>query len=432
MGFREQDRIRDLERQVSRLQDDTARLPITWPTSTPGTETRILLARVDETGGIDDGDSTFQVDNIDMVSGADPRSDTGSATEELTVSNSFGLTLAENDLVIVFYDVDSDTWIALAPGSGSSGSSTDELQPDIIVRLTEDADASTTSVLLGAYETSNAALLPVSIGAAISIGDALGFGALGLSGQKWVAKWSQAAGSYQLAFELIALNILRVSINQSTVAFDDATFAVDGLTLGNGRIPVDSSGDPLTALTVSNTGKIVGVNNDVITIYHNRDAGTDESDMWSSMPEGEEPQTAVAILTGTVTAAVVTTTDVTYGTGSATLKGDAGSVTVKNLSETSIVGSSPTPVALALIMHEGDWIITNVMDFRGGPGFTSGAAQYWIHQESSEDFELVTICDEDVVTEVLIESDKLRYKKHAWDSCTITTEDVADIGECDA
>jgi len=104
--------------------------------------TTIILGQV--VGSVSSGTATFDVDNISLISGVDPRFDTGSATETVTFNNTFSQVYEDNDKIMGWRRADTGNFETdKFSGSGIK-----------IYRfsLAEDkllADVSTTAIVLG-------------------------------------------------------------------------------------------------------------------------------------------------------------------------------------------------------------------------------------------------------------------------------------------
>jgi len=68
---------------------------------------------------------------------------------------------------------------------------------------------------------------------------------------------------------------------------------------------------------------------------------------------------------------------------------------------------------------------------RGLGDWVKGDKQHVIHDSGSAALHWVEECEEDVVTDVVIEGTELKKKSHAHDSCDIDETKIADLGPCD-
>ncbi len=150
----------------------------------------------------------------------------------------------------------------------------------------------------------------------------------------------------------------------------------------------------------------------------------------------------------TISAATVNSGGVVYGTGQGILCDTTGAKTAQTVDivssvPTAIVGSAAVPLAISMYklipadppsVPNDVYLVISDKDFRGGPGFNADVMQIWIHEEFNENFNFVTYCTTDVVTRVWIQTNgsnaTLVFDKRAWDSCTVTTEDVKELGDC--
>lgn len=57
-------------------------------------------------------DGTFTIDNVSVIKGADPRSDTSSTSEQVTVYNDHSWAIDNNSIVRAEYNIDSGHWEA--------------------------------------------------------------------------------------------------------------------------------------------------------------------------------------------------------------------------------------------------------------------------------------------------------------------------------
>lgn len=112
----DRDRLSDIERRTQELEDATARLPVTWPTSTPGNPVDVILGQT--TAAVTTSNPTFTIDNIVVVQGTDPRPSPVGPTQTITVKNTFALDIDDNTLVRAEKNKD-DEWESIRPGEGS-------------------------------------------------------------------------------------------------------------------------------------------------------------------------------------------------------------------------------------------------------------------------------------------------------------------------
>jgi hypothetical protein len=278
---------------------------------------------------------------------------------------------------------------------GATGAGGSSLKPPVTVKIVN----SNSGTLLDVFSTDDETARPVSIGSILPL-ESGPYDDQALAGQTWVAKFSMNENGYQLVHEVQSLHRL-VAACDGAVDPEDLSFTADSLVLASGRLPTDSDGDPIAVLTVENTGKISAADNDLVVLYHNIDAGTDESDMWSVMPITRDP-VVIVINTVILAASGVSASTVSPGVGVGVLMEQDGGATftdpggaavqVYNLTKTPIDGSvSPIAVAASL-QPNGSYIVCSDKDFTGGSGFSSTEKQIWVHDDGDEDFQLVDYC----------------------------------------
>lgn len=113
MDFETKDRLNDVERRTSRLEDDISTMPSTIPT-TLSSGASIILGRT--TAAV--SGSTFSIDGVQAVSGEDPTG--GNTSTTVPVANTFDLTLANNALVFAIKGPTG--WETWRPGESGGNS----------------------------------------------------------------------------------------------------------------------------------------------------------------------------------------------------------------------------------------------------------------------------------------------------------------------
>ena len=135
MGFNTEDRVRELERIVREQGKELARLP----TRPPSPQLRPSMIRCQAFGAA--SGSSFNVDNVVLLSGIDPRGDPDDSNEVVAIDNPASLSFDDNAILYCYYNEDAAKWEPLNNTAGMGSSMVDVIH----FTLTADLSLATTS-----------------------------------------------------------------------------------------------------------------------------------------------------------------------------------------------------------------------------------------------------------------------------------------------
>lgn len=227
---------------------------------------------------------------------------------------------------------------------------------------------------------------------------------------------------------------LQESVAGGTGPFD-STYTTGYGSNGGSRIPQQTSSNTISVYNTDNTGDKGTINEFWFCTY---DPVSDKYEL--AFPVNGS-RTEVVLAVTTIGGAEITTTQITCGTGVGSLMEKDGdnytvegsSVNLLNTSVTPIVATVAEPIGLLCAYDQGKYIVLNVMDFRSGPGYVTGTPQRWIHQDADAGqgtFELMDICQNNIVTDVYKSSSGLYVSWKLWDSCLTGVTKLFDFGPC--